>query len=156
MTSVQVGVLGPLECRVDDRAVSIPSRKHRAILAVLAVHAPEAVSADRLILALWGDEPPASGRNSLEAHISRLRKVLGAAGAPADVLCTQPAGYVLAAGTDLERFRRLRAAAVASVASDATDRGLQEMAAGLALWRGAPLGDLVDEPFAALEIARLE
>src|ERR1044072_7722024 len=43
---------------------------------------------------------------------------------------------------DLVRFERLIAAGAPRDA--------------LALWRGPPLGDVADEPFAALEIARLE
>ncbi len=48
------------------------------MLAFLLLRANQVVPAERLIDALWPDDPPASARNSLQVRISHLRKVLGA------------------------------------------------------------------------------
>ncbi len=144
-------VLGPLEVVDGGQAVDLPRRKHRALLAALLLHAPEPVSPDRLIEELWGESPPRTARDALQNYVSLLRKALGA-----DVLVTREAGYVLDVAPDqidLGRFERL--CAEARAAADVAERtgSLRE---ALGLWRGPPLADLAYEPFAALEIARLE
>src|SRR5690242_3720528 len=128
---LEVAVLGPVECRVGGRVISIGSTKQRAILAVLALETPRVVPAERLIEALWGDDPPAAARNSLESHVSRLRKLLAESG---EALRTQTPGYALDAETDLQEFGRLRNAG--------------DPVGALQLWRGSALADLADEPFA--------
>jgi DNA-binding SARP family transcriptional activator len=153
---VEIDLLGPLACRTGDRAVPVRSRKQRAILAVLALYAREVVSTERLVLALWGDEPPPSARNSLEAHVSRLRKLLGESGGSESVLRTQAPGYVVDAETDLQEFERLRALAAKKAMDGAHEGAAEELTAALALWRGGALADLADEPFARPEIPRLE
>ncbi|MGZ4309343.1 MAG: BTAD domain-containing putative transcriptional regulator [Gaiellaceae bacterium] len=152
---VAVSVLGPLECRIGDRVVVVGSRKQRAILAVLALGAPEVVSSDRLISALWGEDAPASAKNSLEAHVSRLRKLFGERGAES-VLSTRRPGYALEAETDLEQFEQRRASAAAKAAAGEIEPAAGELEGALELWRGEVLADLSDEPFAPLEMARLE
>jgi DNA-binding SARP family transcriptional activator len=71
-------VLGPLEVLGDGgEALPLGGRRPRAVLALLLLHRNEAVSIDRLIDAVWGDEPPASVRGALQVHIYALRKALG-------------------------------------------------------------------------------
>ena len=53
-------ILGPLEVLDGDRLVALGTGKERALLAVLLLHANEAVSRDRLIDELWGERPPAT------------------------------------------------------------------------------------------------
>ena len=133
------------------QAVDLPRRKHRALLAALLLHAPEPVSPDRLIEELWGESPPRTARDALQNYVSLLRKALGA-----DVLVTRDAGYVLAITpeqVDLGRFERL--SAEGRTATDVAERAAK-LREALELWRGPPLADLAFEPFAALEIARLE
>ena len=148
-------ILGPLE--VGERgAVALGGIKPRAVLAVLLLHANEPVSAERLALALWGEEAPASAVKTVQVHVSRLRKALG----DADIVATTPAGYCLRVRAGRARRRALRAprrgrARARSARGPARARGgvLRE---ALALWRGPPLADLAFEPFAQAEIARLE
>jgi tetratricopeptide (TPR) repeat protein len=56
---------------------ALGSRKGRLALCVLALAGGQAVPADVLIDALWGDAPPARPENQLAVLISRLRSVLG-------------------------------------------------------------------------------
>jgi len=55
---MEVRVLGPLEVRVDGRAMAIRGSRPRAVLAVLALQAGRPVSAERLAVALWGEDAP--------------------------------------------------------------------------------------------------
>src|SRR2546426_1183529 len=73
---MEFSILGPLEVRVDGRAVALGGVKPRALLAGLVVHANQPVSAERLALALWGGRPRA-GLASLPfapAEIARLEE----------------------------------------------------------------------------------
>ena len=74
---MEFSILGPLEVRAGDRAVVLGGTKPRALLALLLLHANEAVSAERLALALWGEDAPAAAVNNVHVHMSRLRRALG-------------------------------------------------------------------------------
>ena len=69
--------------------MALGGAKPRAVLAVLLLHANEPVSADRLALALWGEDAPASAVKTVQVHVSRLRKALG----DRDVLTSTGAAY---------------------------------------------------------------
>jgi DNA-binding SARP family transcriptional activator/tetratricopeptide (TPR) repeat protein len=148
---VEFRVLGPLEAVDGGQAVDLPRRKHRALLAALLLHAPEPVSPDRLIEDLWGENPPRTARDALQNYVSLLRKALGS-----DVLVTRDAGYVLEIAPDqLDLGCVDRLCAEARAADDVSERAAK-LREALDLWRGPPLADLAYEPFAALEIARLD
>ena len=70
-------LLGPLEVVSGGRALPLGGAKQRALLALLLLHANEAVPRDRLIDGLWGDRPPDTAANALQVAIHGLRKVLG-------------------------------------------------------------------------------
>src|SRR3954454_3011920 len=139
-------ILGPLEVLDDGRIVSLPRRKHRALLAVLLLHAGEVVSVDRLLEDLWGGRPPRTAKESLQNYVAHLRTILGR-----DLIVRRPPGYFLDVDRgqiDLYRFAALVARAHA--ADDDAERA-EALREALALWRGVPLADLTDEPFALVE-----
>jgi len=140
---LHVRVLGSVEASVGGREVTLGAGKPRALFALLALHAGEAVSADRLIEGIWGEQPPATAAKMLQVYVSQLRKALAAAGEDGAIV-TRAHGYELHIGADdcdALRFERLLAGGAARQA--------------LALWRGPPLADVV-EPFAEVEARRLE
>src|SRR5918994_7681902 len=141
---MDVRLLGPVEVAADGRTVPLGGPKPRAVLAMLALDPGTTVSTDRLIEGLWGEEPPATAAKTLQVYVSRLRRALTANGDGTDIV-TRARGYELRlAPDDIDacRFERLLA------------HGAPREA--LALWRGPPLDDVADEPFAAGEIRRLE
>ncbi len=148
------GILGPVEVSVDGRSLALGSRKQRALLAVLLLHANEVVSRDGLIDAIWGERPPPSVHQSLDSYISRLRRALGS-----ERIVRRPPGYLLVVNPgelDLERFEELRRAARDAAAAGDVASALRQLRAALAIWRGPALGDVLYEPFAAAEAERLE
>jgi WD40 repeat protein/DNA-binding SARP family transcriptional activator len=152
--SMQIRVLGHLEASVDDRPVAVGGAKQRAVLAMLGLEANRAVSADRLIEGLWGEEPPQSAAKMVQNYVWRLRSALAADGV-AEIL-TRGRGYELRIDpelVDVVRFERLVAEAGRAAAAGEPPNAARE---ALTLFRGAPLSDLADEPFAAAEIRRLE
>jgi DNA-binding SARP family transcriptional activator len=71
---VQFGILGPLEVLADGRVDALDGSKPRALLAVLALHANQPVSAERLAVALWGEDAPPSAVKTVQVYVARLRK----------------------------------------------------------------------------------
>jgi predicted ATPase/DNA-binding SARP family transcriptional activator len=141
---MDVRVLGPVEASVDGRPIALGGGKPRALLAMLALKAGSSVSTERLIDGLWGEQPPATANKLVQVYVSQLRKALAGSTDGAEIV-TRRHGYELRVGVgtvDAERFERLLA------------RGAPREALGL--WRGSPLDDVADEPFAGAEIRRLE
>jgi DNA-binding SARP family transcriptional activator len=145
-------ILGPLEASDGDRAVPLSGARQRALLAVLLLNANRVVSGDRLIDAIWGEEPPESGATALQVRVSQLRKALGAGGS---LLVTRAPGYAIQLGRDqldLHRFERLVCEADGAESVVAAEK-LRE---ALALWRGPALADFSYASFAQAAIGRLE
>jgi DNA-binding SARP family transcriptional activator len=102
-------LLGPLEVVVEGRMVAVGGPRPRGLLALLLT-AGGVVSEDGLVDGLWGEEPPASARKTVQSHLSRLRTALGPAG---ERLVRVPGGYrveVRAGELDVQRVEALRAA----------------------------------------------
>src|SRR6059058_887753 len=134
-------ILGPLEVCDETGPLLLGGQKQRAVLALLLLGAGRVVSVDRLVEALWGEQPPRTAGTSLQNFISQLRKLLGP-----DVVVTKPPGYLLRIRPDqldLNRFRML--ADEARTAAPGERAAKLEQA--LSLWRGAPLAEFAFEPF---------
>ena len=147
-------ILGPVEVVERQRTIALGSPKQRALLAILVLRRGEVVTSERLIDQLWGERPPASAAKTLQGYVSHLRRALGSG-----VLLTQGSGYVLAADAgqvDAERFARLAADGRVELASGNAARARELLSSALELWRGEALADVAYEPFAGVEIARLE
>jgi DNA-binding SARP family transcriptional activator/class 3 adenylate cyclase len=143
-------LLGPIEVNGDNAPLSLGGRMPKAVLAVLLLHAGQALSVDRLVEVLWGDDPPKTAATSLQNFVAQLRKALGA-----DVLVRQAPGYLLRVEPDeldVNRFARL----VSEASSAAPAERIPILHEALGLWRGTPLADFTYEAFAQHEIRRLE
>ena len=158
---VGIRVLGPIEVEVDGRPVDLGGPRQRAVLAMLVSARRAVVSTDRLIEDLWRGEPPPSATASLQAYVSNLRRLLEperSPRTPARLLVSAPPGYALRVADDAVdawRFERLLRRARELGGSGAADaRVVLEEALGL--WQGPAFAEVVDEPWAATEAARLE
>jgi len=152
---MEFSVLGPLEVRVDGRAVALGGLKPRALLAVLALHANQPVSTEHLALALWGDDAPARAVKTVQVHVSRLRRALG----DPDLLATTSAGYrlrVRPGELDADRFEDHVREGRRALAAGRPEQAAVALREALSLWRGPPLAELAALPFAPPEISRLE
>jgi len=138
---MRVVVLGAVGV-VDAPATAPSGEIARRVLAILAAEANRPVHPDRLADLVWPGGRR-SGGNSLQAHISRWRKALGA-----HRITYSPAGYTLVVGPAeldaLEFEETARAAAAARAERDllaALDLGGQASA----LWQGTPFAGLADD-----------
>src|SRR6202020_3616775 len=74
---MRFSVLGALEVSLNGGRISVGGRKQRTLLAVLLLHANRVVPRGELVQALWGEHPPPSVAEPLDAYVYRLRKQLG-------------------------------------------------------------------------------
>jgi DNA-binding SARP family transcriptional activator/streptogramin lyase len=140
-------ILGPLEVIDEGRPVVLQRGKQLALLAYLLLHPNELVSADRLIDALWGHQPPPTAAKILQNAVSQLRRALGE-----NRLVTQPPGYrfrLEQGELDLHRFEQL-------AQEGRTKHDARILRDALAIWHGEPLANLRDELFAQHAARQLE
>jgi DNA-binding SARP family transcriptional activator/tetratricopeptide (TPR) repeat protein len=132
-TSLEVGLLGPLQVSVAGRPVELPAGRLPAMLAVLALSAGQPVSVDRLATAVWGEDLSVDARANVQSNVRRLRRLLGA-----ELVATRGGGYALEVEPD--RVDALRFVRLLDLAATAPDRATQRerLVGALALWRGTP------------------
>src|SRR6266508_6865066 len=159
---VELRVLGAVELRTaGGRLVPLPGPRLRAVLGVLALHANRVVATERLLENVWGQAPPKTARNSLQGHVSRLRRLLAASG-EADRLAYREPGYLLRVDPgelDLDEFQRRADDGRRALAASDTEQAAALLRAALGLWRGPLLEGAgvagLREQLAALEERRL-
>lgn len=151
---MQLSILGSLEVTSGGLRVEIRGSRLRALLTRLALDAGRIVTIETLALALWEQEPPTDPANALQSLVSRLRRALPE---PA-LLESRPSGYLLAIApddVDAHRFRTCARTGRAALRAGDPRAALSALNEGLALWRGEPLAELQDSPFAELIAADL-
>jgi DNA-binding SARP family transcriptional activator len=135
IAEIDVRLLGPLEVELSSEYVRFEGVKQRRLFVLLALRAPEAVSADELVEALWGREPPAGAVQALQKQVSRLRRRLG----EGLQVRHRPAGYALEIdpwAIDFRRFEDLLERARVALGRDDPEHAADDLRAALALWRG--------------------
>jgi DNA-binding SARP family transcriptional activator len=147
-----VRVLGPIDVRTVDGIRAIGSRNERALLAGLVLAGGRSVRASLLRDVVWGDHPPSSADASLHTYVSRLRNLLGH-----DRVEHTDHSYRLVVARDEVDATRFENLVDEATRCDSDPLRRSELCrAGLALWRGAPFGDLGDDEAFRLEAFRLE
>ena len=142
-----IRLLGPVAVEVDGEPVRLGSVKQKAILAQLALHGGQVTQLAELVAGLWGENPPATATNTIQVHVSGLRRVLGRAGS---LIQNRPPGYRLeGADVDVLRFEQL--------VEEARQGQPDKWRDALGQWTGeAALADLADVPFAPAVATRLD
>ncbi len=152
-------ILGPLEVRLDGTPVQIGGPRQRALLAMLLLSANRVVSRDRLIDELLPDAPAQNADHQLRVQVSRLRRALSPNGSQSQRLLTRAPGYLFEVEPgelDLHWFEQLLADGDAALAQGEFGQAAQTLREAESLWRGRPLADLEFEPFARVDVERLE
>jgi DNA-binding SARP family transcriptional activator len=148
-----VVVLGEPCLRVGAVTTRIGSTKQRSLLALLGLAQGQTVSVPRLVDGLWGADPPRAGTNTLQSHVSGLRRLL-----PEGLLLHTGGGYRLGTdhGVDVTCFEALVATGRAALEAGDTDRAVETLGQALGLWSGPALLGVADTPVLAAAAQRLE
>ena len=147
-------ILGSFQLEDSGRRIPMGGARQRAVLVSLLLHANEVVPSEQILIDLWGEDSSVSAANSLQAAISRLRRVL-----PPGRLMTRPPGYVLRVfpdELDVSQFEQLVFQGREALTAGAADQAARTLRQALSLWNGPALADFRYEPFAQAEIVRLE
>jgi DNA-binding SARP family transcriptional activator len=147
---VEFRVLGPLEVRVHDRPLPLGGTRPRVVLAALLLGRNTVVPVERLISAIWGDEPPGTPTAQIQAAVSTLRKTLGASR-----IVTRTPGYLVRIDRgelDLDEFDREVAAARRALDEGDATRAADGLRAALEWWRDDALVDLAELPIRAAAV----
>ena len=139
-----IALLGPF--RVSGEGACAPEGDEaRGLLAMLALSAGRPVSEERLVGGLFGAQPRAWARRTLQVYATRAQQALGPQGSRLE---RRLGALSLDAGpgeVDVAWF------------DDLVAEGTEEaLAHALTLWRGVALSGLHHFPFAQLEARRLE
>ncbi|HEY6608939.1 MAG TPA: AfsR/SARP family transcriptional regulator, partial [Candidatus Limnocylindria bacterium] len=156
-------ILGPIGIRdAEGGEVRIPAGRERSLLVLLLINRGEVVSSDRIVEALWGDQPPGTAAKAVQGYVSHLRRLLDperAAGGADGLLLTRAPGYALrvdAEAVDATRFERLAASGSRALDEGAAAEAVAAFDEALGLWRGPALAEFAFDDFAQAEIHRLE
>jgi DNA-binding SARP family transcriptional activator/pimeloyl-ACP methyl ester carboxylesterase len=151
---MQVRLLGPVEIDLDDGQPRVlGAAKERTLLATLALNPGRVMTADALIAALWGEDPPAAARKTLQTYVWNLRQALGD-----DLIATEAPGYALRiAGNDVDvgRFRTFVRDGETAMAVGDPAQASAVLGEAVALWRGEPFGGVAPHTGLATEAVRL-
>ena len=153
--TTQILLLGPVRLLVGGEPVRLGGAKQQAVLAVLALRSPRPVTADQLLDALWGDDPPASARNAVQVYVSGLRRLLPpGTGVERDGDAYRLVGPDLL--VDAAELERRVAEGRSALRSGDPHRAADALGSALSLWAGTPLGGLEALPFHEDERRRLD
>ena len=152
---MRISLLGPVEVEGNTGgAIRVNAAKERSLLATLALSAGRDVGTDTLMWALWGDEPPAAARKTLQTYVWNLRQAFGS-----ERIETRPTGYRLSVpedAVDVTTFRQLISRGDTAMRRGEVSQARALLAEALSLWRGQPFADVAQHTGLATESARLE
>lgn len=150
---LSIGLLGPLLVTHGGQPVTISGARRRDVLIRLVLNAGRPLEASALVESVWEGAAPAGATNSLQAHISYLRRQLGGGR-----LLTEGRAYRLdldGVTVDAYAFEGELAAARAAVEQLRPVDAVGLLGRALERWRGPALIDVVDHSWGQAEIARL-
>ncbi|WP_150133874.1 AfsR/SARP family transcriptional regulator [Streptomyces hyaluromycini] len=157
---LRIEVLGPLRAWRGGTLLELGPAKRQAVLAALLLRQGTVVSHERLLDAVWGPEPPASGRKVLPTHVNSLRRALDPEGTPpTESLIRSGKGWyrcvVEGVRLDTADLEKQAGQAMRTVASGDPATAADQLSAAIELYRGEPLAGLPG-PFAQQERRRWE
>ncbi len=141
-------ILGPLEVRVAGRIVPITAPRDQVALTTLLLAQGQVVAVERLVDAIWTDRPPTDPANQISICVSSLRRRLGAAAAPDQLIVTAPPGYALCvdeAEFDINQVEAYAAEAQRFAVENDETKAAERLSSALSVWRGPVLAGITSQ-----------
>lgn len=154
---MELRLLGPVEVWNGGRQVLLGGAKPQSLLAALLLEAGRVVTVDRLIEAIWEDDPPTTARGVLQTYVASLRRAFTGAGLP-DIIVSHRLGYLAEIAPDVldrDLFQRLVTHGRQSSQQGRHEEAGETFRTALRLWRGEALGG-IGGAYLRAEAVRLE
>jgi DNA-binding SARP family transcriptional activator len=148
---VEFRILGALEVVSSAGPIPLGGRREHIVLAMLLVEAGRVVTVERLIDALWEQDPPATAAKQIRNTVGRLRHIL-ASGDTRSPIATIAGGYRLDASAielDAQLFKSEVTGAKAAARSGDLAAAVRLLDQALARWRGPALAGLATQQLEA-------
>ncbi len=145
---LRLGVLGPVEAWRDGAPLYLGPAARRAVLGLLVMDPGVLVRRDTFIDVLWGDAPPRTAVELVQAHVSRIRQHLksddglGGGGGAIELVGGGYRFCFSGAEVDVLVFRDLAARAAAARAGGDDVAAVESYERAVGLWRGEPFADV--------------
>ncbi|MGY1820935.1 BTAD domain-containing putative transcriptional regulator [Geodermatophilus sp. SYSU D00079] len=155
---LRIGLLGAFTASAGGVPLDLGGRRQRAVLAVLVLARGEVVPVETLVEAVWGDDAPEDAVGALQAYVSHLRRRLqpgSAARTRSAVIVREGRGYAVRLPPDAVDAWRFEGLVRQAGATDDPAVTVSLLDRALELWRGPPLAEYADEPWAEAETGRL-
>jgi DNA-binding SARP family transcriptional activator len=150
---VLIQVLGHVRVTESGTTIALPGAIPARILALLTTNLEHGLGTDALVDGVWGDAARDAATATLQSHVARLRRAIGA-----DLVVTTTYGYRLAvpaAAVDAHQFSAAAERGAALLQDGRAAEAADVLKGALALWRGEAYDGLADCPPLARERARL-
>ena len=151
--ALEIAVLGTFQVGRSGTWEQAPTRQVARVGTVLAGWPGEPVERDRIMAAVWGEKPPATATNTLQVHVSHLRRLVGK-----NTVTSSGSTYCLDVppeAIDAEQFVEAVHEAARMRRRQHFKRAEELLSQGVGLWHGTPFPDIADPDLQARR-ARLE
>jgi DNA-binding SARP family transcriptional activator/tetratricopeptide (TPR) repeat protein len=138
---VRYRILGRLQVVVPNDVAYLAAPRQQIVLAILLLEANHVVPVNRLVDAVWDEDPPLTARSQIQICVSALRRTLADAGF-GKVIVTLPPGYMLRVDDgdlDLQVFEKLVTDGRLAASQERIVEAGELYGRALALWTGAPM-----------------
>ncbi|ONI88622.1 hypothetical protein ALI144C_06205 [Actinosynnema sp. ALI-1.44] len=131
-------LLGPLTVSHENRPIRLGGPRQQILLAMLLLEANQVMDLDRLIDAIWSEQPPTSAKTQIRICVSEIRRRFLEAGC-GESIETHSSGYLLRVeneALDLRQFKQFVARGRQAARDGHDEEAMRLLKAALALWRG--------------------
>jgi DNA-binding SARP family transcriptional activator/tetratricopeptide (TPR) repeat protein len=150
-------ILGPIEVMAGSERLELGGTRQQIVLAMLLLNANKVVTMDRLLEAIYGEDPPLTARSQAQISISWLRRVF-ALHSTASIILTREHGYAINADSaelDSRQFEELVVSARTGHDAGQLDQAIACYRDAQRLWRGPAL-DGIDSQLIRAAASRLD
>jgi DNA-binding SARP family transcriptional activator len=140
--ALEIAVLGAFQARVDGLWHQAPTRQVARVATILAGWPGEPVERDRIVAGVWGEKTPTTVTNTLQVHVSHLRRLIGKG-----TVRAQGTHYLLdlpPEAIDAEQLVEAVHEAARMRRREHYARAAELLAQATGLWRGTPFPDICD------------